>query len=1736
MKVTETKDAGAAERGGAERSPRAACVHHPFEARAARDPHAVAVVDGTATLTYGELEARANRLAHALLRRGAGPEVRVGVCLERSAELVVGLLGILKAGAAYVPLDPHYPRERIAATLDDARASLLVSRTRFRALLAGHRGDVLWLDADRDAVEVERDTRPASRGEAGNLAYLIYTSGSTGRPKGVQIEHRSATALLAWCRRTWTPEECAVVLGSTSVCFDMHVFEVFHTLAVGGKIVMAENALALPTLPARDEVTLVNTVPSAAAELLRSGGLPRSVRTVNLGGEPLKGALARGLYALGHVERVFNLYGPTEDTTYSTALLVPRGGDREPTVGRAVTGTRIHLLDDALDPVADGEVGEVYLSGAGLARGYLGRPGLTAEKYLPCPFGEPGGRMYRVGDLGRFLPDGELDCLGRIDHQVKVRGFRVELGEVEAVLLAHPAVRDAVVVAREDATGDRRLAAYVVAGGIDAQGARAWVAERLPDYMVPSAVILLDAFPRLPNGKVDRVALPAPEFGRGDEAGYVAPRTPTEARLAEVWAEVLGIDRVGAEDSFFDLGGHSLRAAQVITRVRDALGVELPLSALFDAPTVAALAARVEAAERSAGLPPIVPVPRDRPIPLSLPQEAIWYFQELAPGMKSYNFQAAFRFRGALDADALQWALDEIVRRHEIFRTTFPEIDGTPSQVIHPPLAADLARFDLRGLPPEAREAEIARHQEEAFGTPFDLSVLPLIRWRLLRLADDEHLLLQVEHHFVHDGWSFAVFLRELVALYTARVRGEPSPLPELPVQFADFAAWHRELMRGERARADLAYWKEALSGADPVLALPTDRPRPAEMSFRGSSLRVRIPPGTVRAARAFSREHGATLYMTLMAAFQALMHRYTGQEDFCLGGGVANRSWRETEPMIGMLVNTIALRARPGGAADFRALVARVRETAREAYAHKDVHFGQVVEAVAPERSLGHLPIYQVCFNFHDSAYPDLRLPGVEVELTEALSNGSAKFDLQVICMPRAEMIPGAPDDLVECVWEYATDLFDQATVERMAGHFHALLAGLVAEPGRSPSSISLLTDEEARRVVVEWNRTDAPAAGRLVHERVADHARTRPEAVALRAASGETTYGELHRRASALARRLRALGAGPESRVAVCTGRSPEMVVAQLAVLYAGAAYLPVDPEYPAERIAWLLDDARAPVVLTLSSLAGRLPRHGAATVFLDEIVEVEDADEPAIPHSPFPVPSLAYVIYTSGSTGRPKGVMVEHRGLANLVDWHLRAYGLGPGDRSAPVASPGFDAAVWEVWPALAAGATLSFPPDEVRASPSELAAWLAREGVTVTFLPTPLAEAVLDERWDADAKLRALLTGGDALGKAPRPGLPFRLFNHYGPTENAVVGTGGEVAPSAGAVRPSIGRPIDNVRAYVLDAAGGPLPPGVPGELYLGGAGVARGYLGRPAMTAERFVPDPFSGIPGARLYRTGDRVRWRESASVRECVSASVGAAQEAGHEQRNRPPFTHAPTHSRTHALEFLGRADDQVKVRGYRIEPGEVEAALLAHPSVREAAVVARGEGAGRRLVGYVSGNRLNGEEVRSFLRGRLPAHLVPSDLVVLDALPLNPHGKVDRRALPAPEAVTGGGHGGMVPPRTPAEREVAAVWASLLGTEPGVYDDFFALGGHSLLAGQVVSRVARDLGVRVTLGEFLREPTVAALAARVDAARAAREEATAIRPVAWRDGERLLAGINHLSPEQVEALLGELMLEGER
>ncbi|HVG44847.1 MAG TPA: amino acid adenylation domain-containing protein, partial [Longimicrobium sp.] len=947
------------------------CIHALFEAAAAAHPGRDALRWRGETLSYGELDARANRLAHHLRALGTGPEVPVGVFLPRTPVLIVALLAVLTAGAAYLPLDPAYPPERVESMLGNTRVPLLVATAALAARLPHFAGAVVRVDADAAAIAARLAEAPGAAVEPANLAYVIHTSGSTGRPKGVMIEHRNTAAVLAWLREAVSDEERGAVLASTSVCFDVSIAEIFGTLCWGGTLVLVENALSLAALG--EPVSTVAMVPGAAAELLRIGGIPPCVRTLALGGEPLRNELAQRLYALGHVDRVLNLYGPTEDTTYSTCKEVEKGRAAAMSVGRAVSGSAARVLDAALRPVPDGETGELWMAGAGVSRGYLGAPGMTADRYRPDPLGAPGARMYRTGDLGRVLPDGDLHCLGRMDHQVKVRGYRVEPGEVETVLAAHPAVREAAVTAWDD-RGDKRLAAYVVGEGTAPSAAvlREHVRGRLPEYMVPDAFTFLPTLPHTPNGKVDRLALPEPKADREGAGEYVAPRTPEEAALALIWSEVLGVERVGVRDDFFALGGHSLLATQIVARVRQTMRAEVPLGILFAMPTVEALARQLADAASPVDASARIPrAPRDRPLPLSYPQESVWFFQHLKPEMRSYNFQATVRVRGALDVEALERTLTEIVRRHEIFRTTFPAVEGTPAQVVHDPWTVRLALRDLSALPEEARAARLDALLVEEFRAPFDIERLPLVRWSLFRLGEDDHVLLCVEQHLVHDGWSFAVFLRELTAIYPPFARGEAHPLPEPAVQFGDFAAWQREWVRSPEAREHLDWWTRRLEGAPPMLELPADRPRPAEMSFRGSAHRVRLSAPVFAAADAFSRRRGVTLFMTLFAAFEALMHRYTGETDFCVGSGVAGRRLRESEELIGMVVNTIPIRADLGGDPSFAELVERVRTAAVETYQRQDVPFAEIVAAVHPERSRGHLPVFQVAFNFHHAPYP---------------------------------------------------------------------------------------------------------------------------------------------------------------------------------------------------------------------------------------------------------------------------------------------------------------------------------------------------------------------------------------------------------------------------------------------------------------------------------------------------------------------------------------------------------------------------------------------------------------------------------------------------------------------------------------------------------------------------------------------------------------------------------------------
>jgi amino acid adenylation domain-containing protein len=1631
-------------------------IHQQIEARAARRPEASAIVHEDERMSYGELNARANRLARHLARLGVGPEVRVAICLERGPEMIVSLLAVLKAGGAYVPLDPGYPPERLRFMLADSGVAVLLSRDAVLGLLDVP-GDVRVVDVEREreAWAAESAENPGRTAPADGLAYVIYTSGSTGTPKGVMVSHHNLTRSTA-ARLHFYPEPVGAYLLLSSIAFDSSVAGIFWTLSEGGALVLPGademgDADRLRSLVDRAGVTHLLAVPSLYTQLLDTraswGG---SLRTVIVAGEACTPQLAKRHRARLAETALVNEYGPTEATVWCSAHLCgDETADGPVPIGRATAGTRLHLLDGALH--AAPRDGELFVGGVQVARGYLGRPALTAERFLPDPRGaEPGARMYRTGDRVRRRADGALEFLGRLDEQVKIRGFRVELGEIESALRRCEGVGDCAVVAREDASGEVGLVAYLT-GAARADALRAALRRHLPEAMVPAAFVRLERLPLTPNGKLDRKALPAPPSA-AEEEGYAAPRTATERALARIWCEVLGVEAVGIDRPFLELGGHSLRAMRMLARIAGEFGVRIPPHVLLRSGTIAEVAARVDA-PRDAGEAeaPLVPVPRDRPLPLSYSQEATWFFEHFAPGLMAYRAQSTIRMRGALDIPVLERAVTEIVRRHEILRTTFPVENGAPVQRIHAPWTATLPVHDVSEIPAAEREAAAAGIIQGEFLKPFDTAALPLVWLSLVRLAPAEHVFVMVEHHFVHDGWSAGVFLRELRALYLAYRDGKDSPLPPLPVQFADFAVWQRRWVETTAGQDGLRFWERELAGVPP-LALPTDFPRPATMRFRGARERVRLAPALAAETRAFSREQGVTFFVTLLAAFQALLGRYSGQADFCVGSGLGNRGRVELEEVIGMVVNTVAFRADLGGDPTAAALLRRVRDVTLRAYEHQDVPFDQVVRRIQPERTSNALPLYQVSFSFHDSHMPGLSFGGLELELEEAQNNGSSKFDLQVIVIPRAEQGDAAREGEVVMVWEYNTDLFEGATVRRMIRHFETLLERMVRGPECRVSSLELLEDGERRQVVEGWSAAADDAVPFVpVHARIAAQAVRTPDAVAIVDGGRVLSYRALDEHANRLARVLRRRGVGPESRVGVCLERGAELIVARLAVLRAGAAYVALDPAYPPERLALMLADSGAEALVTRDALRGLFPADGTAQVVAIEGAAGEiDAEDSAPLEVPVDPAGLAYVVYTSGSTGTPKGVAVEHAALDSLCAWHARAFGVTAADRATQLASPGFDAWGWEVWPYLAAGARVEVVPDEARTDAESLRDWLVRAGSTVAFVPTPVAEPLLALPWPAETPLRWLLAGGDRLRVRPGAALPFSVSNNYGPTECTVVATSGTVG-AGGSRAPSIGRPIDRTSAYVLDAAMQPAPAGVPGELYLGGAQVARGYLGRPALTAERFLPDPFSARPGARLYRTGDRARWRADG------------------------------------ALAYEGRVDEQVKIRGFRIEPGEIEAVLRGHPAVRDCAVVVRGGGAGeRRLAAYVAADAdpALAAALRALLRGKLPEYMVPATLTVLDALPLTAHGKLDRRALPAPaeDATAGAGY---VAPSTEAERGIARIWQELLGRERmGVQDDFFAAGGDSLLATRVVLRTRELLGREVPLASLFDHRTLAAFA----------------------------------------------------
>jgi len=1717
---------------GPAREDRATSIHQLFEEQAARTPSDTAVETAAGErLTYGELAARADTLARHLRHLGVGPESIVGLCVERSPEMVVGMLGVLKAGGAYLPLDPAYPQERLAFMLEDSGARLVLTQERLEAGLPASAPPRLLLDRDWPRIAEPDSGEALPTVDPRHPAYVIYTSGSTGRPKGVLVPHASLVNYIRHAADSYAVEPGDRVLQFASMSFDTSAEEIYPCLTRGATLVLRDDEMAgsLERFGRDLERLRISVIdlPTAywhelVAEMAGSDlDVPACVRLVILGGEQAQAdRLAAWQARTGERIRLVNTYGPTEATIVSTHRDLTHGvppGDVP--IGQAVPNARVYVLDRGLELVPAGVVGELYIGGAGLARGYLGRPELTADRFVPNPFapedGAPaGGRLYRTGDLARLRPDGDLEFRGRADDQVKVRGFRIELGEIESALRRQAGVRDAVVAAREDSPGQKRLVAYVVPAGETAPSVgelRQALKESLPEYMVPAAFVVLAALPMTPSGKVNRRALPAPDVGRPDlDASYMPPHTTVQQMLAEIWSDLLGIEQIGIHDDFFQLGGHSLLVAKLAARIRQAFKVELSLIEVFKSPTISQLAEAVERpgiASELPELPPIRRVPRDQPIPLSFPQERVWFLNQLTPGGNiAYNFQFTLWVRGPLRVDLLDRTLTEIVRRHEVMRTSFPAVGGRPVQVVHEPWRVSLPVIDLRGLPDEQRHEESEKLVFESTQTPFDVSRIPLVRWRLLRLTEDLWEMVQVEQHFIHDGWSFGVFLKEIKALYTAFLAGEPSPLPELPVQFADFATWQRELVEGESLERLLGFWKRTLAGSSGVLELPTDRPRPNRSSFAGDITLFRLPPELYQALRVFSRREGFTLYMTMIAGFFSLLQRYTGQEDILLGTNNANRRAREIEGLIGMIVNTLVVRGDLAGDPDFRALLGRVRETSLETYAHQDMPFERLVQEIRPERQIGRNPLFQVMFNFHDAAVPDLEFADLEA-VFRVRGNRSAKMDMNVILVPGAEQRVGLGanelDHRAILHWEYNTELFDFPTIQRMIGHYMTLLAGVIENPKLKLSELPLLTAGERRQVTEEWNDTydTGTAAGRLgsrLHEPFERQAALDPSRVAVRFGDQSLTYGELNARANRLAHALRGLGVGPEVLVGLCVERSLDMMVGLLGILKAGGAYVPLDPSYPSDRLAFVVEDARIPVLLTQSPLRSRLDLFGqtaARVVAIDE--EAAFAQESAENPAPLADPeSLAYAIYTSGSTGRPKGVGIPHRAAVNFLASMARQPGLSPADTLVAVTTLSFDIAVLELFLPLAVGGRVELASRETAADGLRLGALLAGSGATVMQATPATWRMLIEAGWEGNPGLKALC-GGEALPRDLADALRARvgsLWNVYGPTETTVwsalhpVGTG-----DAGRAVP-IGRPIANTSLHLVDRNLEPVPQNIPGELYIGGEGLARGYLGRPDLTAERFVPDPF-GRPGSRRYHTGDLARFLAGGVV------------------------------------EFLGRADHQVKVRGFRIELGEIEAVLAAQPSLRASVVVARNDASGdARLVAYVvpaEGSGVNIPNLREALGRKLPDYMVPSVFMELAELPLTPNGKVDRKALPSPE-------GGRleaasieyVEPRNPVERTLAGIWAEVLGVERvGALDNFFSLGGHSLSGARVLSRVRDAFGVELPLSIIFEKRTVEGMTAAIEEREAAPKAAPA---------EDLLAHAASLSDAELDALLSETLAKG--
>ena len=1744
-------------------------IYQLFELRVLENPDAIAVVFEGKQLTYQELNQKANQLARYLQTLGVKPEVLVGICIERSLEMVIGLLGILKAGGAYVPFDPHYPEDRLSYMLDDSKVEVLLSQKSLVSSLPDHQAQVFCFDTDWHRVEQYSQDNLETDIGAKNLAYVIYTSGSTGKPKGVMNTHQGIHNRLCWMQEAYQLNSSDRVLQKTPFSFDVSVWEFFWTLMTGATMVVArpeghKDSNYLAGLIARQQITIVHFVPSMLQVFLQEPDLTQcsSLKRVFCSGEALPFELTKRFFDRLECE-LHNLYGPTEaaiDVTFWQCQ--PEDDLQVVPIGRPIANTQTYILDKHLQPVPIGVLGELYLGGTNLARGYLNRPELTEEKFIHNPItGGVSARLYKTGDLARYRPDGNIEFLGRIDHQVKLRGFRIELGEIEAVLDTHPQIQQAVVLATEGLTGNKRLVAYLASHeSLEVAQLREFLGVKLPEYMIPSIFMTLDAIPLTPNGKVDRRALPAPDIRQEIEKSYQAP-TIEEKPIADIWKAVLNLEKVGVSDNFFELGGNSLLAMQIVSRMRQVLAVDLSLDSLFDSPTIAGLTLVIERQRQtnSENTSSIAPIERNQTLPLSSEEKSLWFFEKLHPQSCVYNIPLTFKLSGGVEIDILKQSLNRIIDRHEIFRTSFIQVEGELQRAIATELAIELPVVDV------ATEAEAERLAKQEASQPFDLDSEPLIRAKLLRFTEGHCLddganapssasqtekakpsvslapykgagshrywLLITCHHIVFDGWSIQILFDELAKYYDALNNNLAAPLPELAIQYVDYAHWQQQWLQGDRYTQQLDYWRSQLADATPLIELPTDRARPSVQTYSGDRFNFQLDADLTKALNSLSRQEGVTLYMTLLAAFKALLYRYTGQSDLVVGSPFANRNSADTEKLIGFLVNTLVLRTHVAGESSVRELLSRVREVTSGAYANANLPFAKLVKELQPERDLSYNPLFQVMFALQKQLPTTQSASSITWEIgkpgdrclderslapdgvlkdTASHNAGSHRncsmFDLTLDLVETATGIEGH--------FEYNTDLFDRETIARMANNWQTLLMGMVANPEQSIDRLPLLSATE-KQTLIDWNQAKDYSRYRNIQQLFEAQVKRTPNAVAVVFQNEQLTYSQLNQQANQLAHYLQSLGVTAETLVGICIEKSLEAIVGLWGILKAGGAYVPLDPAYPEERLAYIVEDANISVLLTKTKWKQKLPQNRAKVINLDiarSKIATYSTKNPGVSTTD---ENLAYIIYTSGSTGKPKGVMITHQGFSSFTQTTIQAYEIVPSDRLLQFASISFDVAVEEIFPSLCAGATIVLRSAEMVADVQTFFQTCENLKLSVLNLPTAywhqLTAELIAKNVSLPESLRLVIIGSEAVLLEPvkswqeyvnRSGRSqsLQLINSYGPTETTVSATMYRIPADTSTISGEvpIGRPLAHLQTYILDRDRQPVPIGVTGELYIGGASLARGYLNRPDLTAEKFITDPFSDSPDARLYQTGDLAKYLPNGDI------------------------------------EYIGRVDRQVKIRGFRIELGEIESLLAQHPAISEVAVIVREDSKEKSLVAYIvsQSEQLQSSSVRSFLRDRVPNYMIPSGFVFLDAMPLTPNGKLDRRALPEPDLSRPDLE--IAPPTNDLEAQLVKIWSEVMDIRPlGIHDNFFELGGHSLLAVKLIGEIERQLDRKLPLTVLVEAPTVRELAIILQPSQS-REFSSIVQLKAGTgtplflvhdaDGETILYSnlANHLKPEQ--------------